>query len=765
MISPANLFKLSRHRHVEESVLDELFTQERSTLITTILLETILLYILTPLIGNIIIAWYGVIMVLSLWRFYNAYDYHKHPERNTPRIWHEKFVIQVWLTALLFSGLALVTIPELDAYYQLFTFIVLIGISSGAIKALSSDHRTAIGYLIIILFPLMVEMVLLMRQDTLILAFLVAIYFFVQISILLHSYELSVQARVAQQEIAKAQEALFEKQEIIQLFFAQTDEALFVYDQANKLIDCNEAFGKLFGVGANEIDRYKLETFPDIQWINTVRKALAHEAHSHLSQYRTSGGKTLWLETRCQAMYSQEGTPVGGVGVIKDKTAEHIRGQELAHLATHDAMTGLANRRGFQEYITRLVGEERHRSHVSLFFYLDVNKFKQINDRYGHETGDRVIIAVANRLQKLAPPEANVTRLGGDEFCLIIPYAAAAHPEAREQMERWMRQIEGMFDAPFLVGEHHFDLRCSIGAVYIEPGETDIDRIVAQADFSMLSAKRTHSDHAVLYRRELEDGTCQAYEVQHTLDHAIAEEQLVVLFQPVRCPEGDRIASAEALIRWQHPEKGLLPPREFLSVAIGSGQVVDMDRWILKRTCRQVGAWKQSGLFSLKYVSVNIDTQSLIAKTFVSDLVDLMEQNGLERSQIRLEISTGSLARQFEEAYGVIAQLHRLGIACILDDFGTGCLPPHSIARLPASTVKIDRTYAERMGGDDTDLFLLQTVIALASNLHDTVIFKGIETQTQHVLAAKLDAEACWQGSQISPPLFEEDFVHLLTKH
>ena len=248
MISIKNLFRLTAHKHVEQQVLEDLFSMERGTLITLMLLETILLYILTPQLGNGIIAWYGIVVSLSLWRYYNAYDFEKHPERNTPAVWHEKFVIQVWLTALLFSVLALLAMPMLDAYYQLFTFIVLVGISSGTVKALSKDHRTAIGYLIILLFPLTVEMLLLMRKDTFILAFLVVIYFFTQISILLHSYEQFMSLKIREKEVEITKNQLHKKQQMIQRFFEQASEAIFTYDKDFRIVDCNRSFSMLFGV-------------------------------------------------------------------------------------------------------------------------------------------------------------------------------------------------------------------------------------------------------------------------------------------------------------------------------------------------------------------------------------------------------------------------------------------------------------------------------------------------------------------------------------
>jgi len=753
MISMANLFKLSRHKHVEEEVLKELFAYERSTLITTILLETILLYILTPLIGNIIIAWYGVILSLSLWRFYNAYDYHKNPGRNIPLIWHEKFVVQVWATALLFSLLALFAIPQLDAYYQLFTFIVLIGISSGAIKALSSDHRTAIGYLVIILFPLIVEMLLLGRQETLILAFLVAIYFFVQISVLLRAYALSEATRKVQAKFRKAQAILQEKQGIIQRFFDQTDEAIFLYDRHLNLIDCNRAFEEMFLISADEAKQYTIDTFPNAQWIAIVRKALESDDHVHIDSYRSPAQETLWLEAKCIAMEGALGGAVGGMGLIKDRSAEHLTQQELTRIATNDWMTGVSNRLGFQQYMQALLQDPRHRTHASLFFYMDVNRFKQINDLYGHEMGDHVIKAVASRFKQITPPEAILTRLGGDEFSLVIPHVSSRKEGMHGQMAEWSAKIQACFDRPYRIEEREFDLRCSVGAVYVDPGEQDIDKIVSRADLAMFQAKRQDSGAVVLYTPSLEGGQCQAYEVHHMLGEAIEQEQLKIFYQPIVESRTGRVVAAEALVRWQHPEKGLLSPTEFLPIAVLSGQVTQVDRWVLHAVLEQIARWKEAGTFPLDHVSINVDVQSLNEEDFVFDLYEKMEEQGVKGEEIRLELSEFSLAENVDKVADTMLELNRHGLLCIVDDYGTGCLSLFHLKDMPLEAIKIDRVFVQRLTEKIENVLLIQTIIDMAQKFRYEIIVKGVEDAEQRDVIAGLNRDICFQGALESEPL------------
>jgi len=428
-------------------------------------------------------------------------------------------------------------------------------------------------------------------------------------------------------------------------------------------------------------------------------------------------------------------------------------------------MTGLSNRRGFQDYMSKLFEDERHASHASRFFYLDVNKFKQINDRYGHEAGDAILVEVAKRLKKLVPDHANLTRLGGDEFCMVIPHVAEpGSSELTGIMEGWLETIQESFEKPFSAGAHLPSIQCSIGAVFIEPGETDVDKVVAQADLSMLQAKRVGSGGVVLYSPALEAGACQAYEVRHTLGDAIEEEQLQIFYQPI-VRDGRQVTAAEALVRWKHPQRGLLVPDEFLSVAIRSWQVTQVDRWMLQGVLDQIARWKEAGVFGLDYISINVDVQSLTEPDFVMDLLEKMAQRDIEGSEVRLELSESSLVEHLPEVKRTMDELNRFGVACIIDDYGTGCLSFFHLKDLPIETIKIDRIFVQHLTEKIENIFLIQMIIDMARKFRYETIVKGIESEEQRHVIAKLDEGIAFQGSLDGEPLHGDAFfAEILSK-
>ncbi len=748
-----NLFRLRRHEMVERDVLDELFAMERGTLITLMLLETILLYILMPLLGKAIAAWYGIAISMSLWRYYNAYDYQKHPKRNLPIVWHKKLIVQVWLTALLFSMLALFAMPRLDAYYQLFVFIVLVGISSGAVKALARDHRTAVGYLTIMLLPLSVEMLLLMREDTYILAFLVVIYYFTQMNIILRSYNQFITLKRNEKEIAAAKAKLHEKQEMMQRFFEQATEGIVSYDTEMKILDCNDSFAELFDKKQEDLIGLRFVDLPNKNFDRIAKESIDGKTGTYNGLHYRQNENELWVEAKFSPLHDHKGNIVGGMGLVVDRTSEHMAQQELEYLVFHDPLTAISNRRGFRQFMSDMIKKNEHTKYYSLLYYLDLNKFKQINDIFGHETGDKVLIEAVHRLKRLSDDTCNLTRLGGDEFCIVVPFVGTVLDEVMLIMEKWIDRIEDSFIRPFLIDGRILEAGCSIGVVVIEPNSKNIDEIVHKADISMLHAKKNRERHVVVYDSNMRQKYTDLYGIQDDLKNAVKYNQFELYFQPIVDIESGRLYAAEALIRWNNAKKGVISPEDFLPVATKLGLSVEIDEWAIDNACRTVSIWKRDDNFNLKYLSVNIDAKTLFKKDFVESLLERLNHYDIKGRDIRLEITENSLIDSFENARRVIDELAHNGIECIIDDFGTGYSSLSYLKKLSFGTLKIDREFTKDLLDGIENVFLVRTIIEMGERLHYQIVVEGIETEKQRRILSHINKNLYYQGHLSSPPL------------
>jgi diguanylate cyclase (GGDEF)-like protein/PAS domain S-box-containing protein len=761
----SNFFSMRKHTPVSKDVLDDLFEMEKRTLITLTLLETIILYILAPLLGNIIFIWYGLILTITMWRLYNAYNYQSRPLLNSELVWHEKFVIHVWLTALLFSLLALFAMPKLDDYYQLFVFVVLVGISSGTVRSLAEDHRTAMGYLLIIMLPLAIEMLLLMRKDTWILTFLLILYLFTQIGLILSAYEQSRQLKKQKEEIQKAKNLLHQKREILHRFFEQSEDGLFTYNKNMKLLDCNKSFEALFNLKRGDTLGQSIFDMKDKHLVDMIRSALVDKIGRFSGTYKKMDGSELWLEIKCSPIYGKDGTTTGGVGIITDKTKEHLMIEEMEFLISHDPLTGALNRRGFKQFIKNMIRRKDHFSYYSLLFYLDLDKFKQANDIFGHDAGDLILKSVVTRLKSISRKIQGITRLGGDEFAFVIPMVSKSRFELENSIDQWIEVIEKNILQPYIFNNQEMDIGCSIGVVVVEPGETDIEELIRNADLAMLQAKSS-DDHVSRYTPDMRRKYHQMYEMENLLKEAVKKESFIVHFQPILHLSDDRVVGAEAVVRWHHPERGLLLPKDFMPFASRFGLIPDIDRLVIKKAILQIGEWVRKGIFHIDYVSVNIDMKLVLNKNFIDYMMDSLEKYSIKPSQIKLEITENSLVNNFEDASKVIEKLYIQGIECAIDDFGTGYSSLSYLKKLPFTILKIDQEFVHDITVRIENVLLIQTIIDMANKLKFKIIVEGVETKKQKEIIKKIESNIEYQGFIETEPLDEEKFKdeYLLTK-
>ena len=752
------LFELRHYQEVKEEILQNLFLFSRKTLIALVFLETIFVFILLPLIGKSIFIWYGIVVTLTLVRIYDTYLFEKNPNKYSLIVWHKQFIIKAWTTALLFTILAIFITPQLNDYQQIIVFTILLGISGGAVNSLSGDSRTAIGYLLILLIPLAIEMLLLMRLDTNILAFLLVVYFFTQVSVVLQASDQRLILERKNQEIAEVQAELYEKQKNLQLLYKQAPAGIFVYDNDLNIIDCNQSFLALFDLKREEIIGRNLKNLPDKRPIETIQNSLTEGVLTYVGPYKSTKGFEFWIEGKCSPTYDQQDIVVGGIGLIEDKTKEYYALKELKYLASHDPLTSLSNRRGFKNFMGSMIQEEKHKSHFSILFYLDLNRFKYINDSLGHTFGDKLLIEISKRLQLLMDSANNLTRLGGDEFVIVIPFVDDDKGKTKNKADEYVLKLQESFNEPFIIDDVCLHIKTSIGIVIIEPDFCNIEEIVRHADISMYQAKKHGHEHISYYNTQLDLERKKVFDLQQNLLSALQDDQLELFFQPIVNIKDDSLRAAEALIRWQHPEKGLILPVDFIPLAIESGAIIDVGWWVLEKVCLHISQWKKHGDWKLKYVSININAKQLLKSDFANNFLSILKQYGVESSDIKIEITETSLIDDFELTQQIIQELRNNGIKCAIDDFGMGYSSLSYLKKLSFSVLKIDREFIRDMLHSEENITLMRMIIEIGKQFNYNIVVEGIEEELQKEIIREIDDSLSYQGFLVSPPIPEPEF-------
>jgi diguanylate cyclase (GGDEF)-like protein/PAS domain S-box-containing protein len=757
MIFFKELLQLKDHRVADEDTLNNVYTFARKSLISLILLETIFLYLLTPYAGNIAFVWYGIILVFTLWRLHDAYDHKNHPERYSLERWHKRFVIRAWMTALMYALLILFITPQLSDYYQLLVFVIILGMSSAEANTLSYDYRTAIGFLLILYVPLFMTMLLITKVETIILAFLLLIYFFAQANIILHSYRQKRSLDCKEEQISEMEVLLQEKQELLHSFFEEAPIGIFSCDTNCTIVNCNEELGRLFqrpqeeiiGLTAHHV--FKNSTSGDLHRVLRGNSLVSKDSHS------LPNGEELRVEIKYFPFTDSDNKSIGLIGLVDDKTKEYKTQKQLALIAAQDSLTSLLNRRGFEEYMRSITKDIRYSTYYSLLYYLDLDDFKNINDSLGHSTGDIVLIDVSRRLSRSLNFSCEICRLGGDEFIIVIPFISTNLGVMQERMHHFAQKITDIFKEPLIINSSNHQLSASMGMVIVEPNFKNVEELVRQADIAMYQAKGS-GEVTSCYNTKLDEKQKEQFALQSHLHYALKNRQFTLLLQPIVTISDNTVIAAETLLRWQHPTRGVISPDKFIPLLIKSGLIWETTWWILEQTCMQISTWKKQDRWSLEYISININVLQLLENNFAERYLNLINHYGLNCSDIMLEITEQTLVENFKNTKEVISVLQQYGVRFAIDDFGVGYSSLSYIHNLSLDAIKIDKSFVLNIENKVSNITLIKTIFHIAEQFNYTLVIEGIENEKQKEILFNLDNNLIYQGFHFSKPIPREEF-------
>ncbi|HLI55395.1 MAG TPA: EAL domain-containing protein, partial [Actinomycetota bacterium] len=445
------------------------------------------------------------------------------------------------------------------------------------------------------------------------------------------------------------------------------------------------------------------------------------------------------------------------VADIVAAASERARHDEhVHHSAHHDQLTGLANRSLLMDHLQIELARARRSGQSVAVLFADLDRFKVINDSLGHAAGDALLIEVAARLQATLRLEDTVARIGGDEFVMVC--GGLNDPEEAEVIAG---RVSAALSEPHLVAGREVYAVPSIGIALAPGPSTEPEDLVADADLAMYQAKASGRGRWVAFTPALRGDTTRV-ELEAGLRHAIERGELRVVYQPVVDLTGGGIVGAEALIRWHHPERGLLAPAEFIPLAEETGLIVPMGRWVLAEACRQAAEWKATtALAGSRFeISVNVSARQ-VTSAFAGDVVEALEVSGLDPTCLALEITESLLMQDAQAAHAVLAGLRARGVRISVDDFGTGYSSLAYLKRFPLDLVKVDRSFIAGLGPGAEDSAVVAAVASLARSIGLQVIAEGVETPDQLQRLRALGCQAA-QGFLFSRPLAPPAFEKLL---
>ena len=566
-------------------------------------------------------------------------------------------------------------------------------------------------------------------------------------------------------ERKRAEEELYRAHQMLQTILNTIPQRVFWKDRNCTYMGCNRAFATDAGlnnpaeiIGKSDFDLVWSET---AEVYRTDDKLVMEQGSAKLGyeeiQDRPDGGR-VWLRTSKLPLSDREGNVTGVIGTYEDITARKLAEERVQYLAYYDALTGLPNRTLLQDRLAKaLAGAHRRKDKVAILF-LDLDRFKDINDSLGHSVADLLLQEVAERLKTWAREQDTVARVGGDEF-LIVLTGVKDVADAAVATER----IVKVMTAEFVVQGHSLSIGCSVGISIFPEHGADGETLIKNADAAMYSAKENGRNRFQFFTEDMNAQVVERLTLENSLRLALDKKELFLVYQPQMDIATGRITGLEALLRWQHPDLGLVPPDKFIRIAENSGLIVPIGEWVVRTACRQARKWQDEGLPAVS-VAVNVSAVQFRQEGFCGLVRKVLQETGLSPQYLELELTESLLLANADLMLPVIRELKAIGLTLAIDDFGTGYSNFTSLRQFRVSKLKIDRSFIRDVAVKPDDAAITTAIISMAKSLNLKVIAEGVEDEAQISFLREHQCDEI-QGYYFSKPLAVDKVADKLRSH
>ncbi|MCU7860624.1 MAG: EAL domain-containing protein [Candidatus Thiodiazotropha sp. (ex Lucinoma kastoroae)] len=539
-----------------------------------------------------------------------------------------------------------------------------------------------------------------------------------------------------------------------------TMEGVLITDSNGVINSVNPAFTEITGYSEQEIitqhprilisDRHPPEFFEEL-WDN-VRNTGSWRGEVW-NQRKNGEVYPVWMTISC--VRDEQGSVMHYVAVFSDITSIKQTQSQLEHLAHHDSLTNLPNRLLFEDRLEHAIAQAKRQKRQLAVLFLDLDRFKNINDSLGHAMGDELLKEVAARLQKILRDDDTAARLGGDEFTVLVE-----NIEDPSQAAVVAAKIQEKFKAPFKIAGRELHVTTSIGiSIYPEDGK-DVADLTKNADAAMYQAKEQGRNNYRYYTSELTRTAFERLLLETELRSALHQNQLLLYYQPQISLNNGEMTGAEAVLRWHHPRLGIIPPARFIPLAEESGLIHEIGNWVLQEACAQTRYLNKQGLFQGR-MAINLSVRQIMQTDLILRFEQIIADSGCPPTMLQLEVTEGIFMGQMQHSVPVLDVFKKLGVSIAIDDFGTGYSSLSYLKQLPIDKLKIDRSFIRDMPHDSDAVAITQAIVSLGKNLGLRITAEGIETMAQQSLLQKMGCQE-GQGYLYSPPVPAETFEEML---
>lgn len=533
---------------------------------------------------------------------------------------------------------------------------------------------------------------------------------------------------------------------------------LAILDKNGIVMELNEASGRTLGYDRTELlgETILRLVEPGSRQLlqETFEQALLGETKQININITHGSGFPLELQVVCSPMIQMEEV-IGTVVISQDLSDRKRNVERIRYMAYHDDMTGLPNRTLFQMKLTETLTRAKEEERIVGICYLDLDRFKLVNASFGREFGDILLMQVAERLNRDLDDNDFAARMEGDEFALLF-----CNLRSEKHLLELCRNLLKSIEEPYELSGFPLHITASIGLVTNRNADDDSYSLIKKADMALVKVKESGKNDCLLYSEDWSNSSLERLTLQHEMYRAIQREEFILHYQPQYDLSSGTMVGVEALVRWNHPLKGMIPPGNFIPLAEESGMIVQIGDWVLEEACRQNKAWQDAGL-PLMPVSVNLSIRQFVQTDLAGKVAAVLEKTGLDPKYLDLEI-TESMTMDVSHVSRCLLDLTELGVNISVDDFGTGYSSFHYLKNFPIDRLKIDRSFVRDIQQDPSDAEIVAAIIAMAHNLNIQVIAEGVETEGQMEFLRKHKCDEM-QGFFWSPPVSSDNIEQMLS--
>nr|WP_223293804.1 GGDEF and EAL domain-containing protein [Sideroxydans lithotrophicus] len=734
------------------------------SLITSISLAAILAYIQRTVVpSSELLVWCLLMVLASLLRAALVYSPQtlRLDDAAAVQARLQKFRIGVVVAGAVWGSAGLLLFPAHHPQYVMFLIFTLAGMTAGGVISFSADLVSAVAFSVLLSLPVAIRLFVTGDHLSEAMGVAVLLYLGFMIASIRRINQNICENIILRIEAAAREGKVRESEERYRLLLSHLPVGIFHYNTDLVITYCNDRLAELLHNSVEHVIGLDMKLVKDQAILPSLRKALEGERSNfeghYLATYSDAEG---WAYITCTPFHDHNGQIAGGIAIVQDITEHKAAEEKINNLAFYDPLTGLPNRRLLLDRLQHALASSARSGREGALLFIDLDNFKALNDTLGHDMGDLLLRQVAQRLASCVREGDSIARLGGDEFVVMLEDLGGHDLEAAAQTEAVGEKILAMLGLPYQLVAHEYRCTPSIGATLFSGHELAKEELLKRADIAMYQAKQAGRNTVRFFDQQMQDAVTARVALEGELHKALDRQQFRLHYQ-IQVDASGRPLGAEALIRWMHPERGLVPPDQFIGMAEETDLILPIGQWVMDTACAQLKTWQQHAPTRDLVLAVNVSATQFHQLDFVFQVRATVQRHAIDPKLLKLELTESMLLENIEDTIRTMNALKEIGVQFSLDDFGTGYSSLQYLKRLPLDQIKIDQSFVRDIASDSNDREIVGTIIAMAQNLYLDVIAEGVETEEQRQF---LQDNGCthFQGYLFGKPVPVEQFEAML---